>query len=107
LNLFPIDLEYRSGCRDLLLWGRSIFKPVDRMIGRTPMRRGVLAGVLALLLAASADAAPRQRRAAESPAGRSSDPSSLDGRVAGQPRTCGFDTFIYSPSGGTVGPYCH
>jgi hypothetical protein len=77
------------------------------MIGRTHMRLGVLAGILAILLAASADAAPRQRRAAEPPAGRNSDPSSLDGRVTGQPRTCGFDTFVYSPSGGTVGPYCH
>jgi hypothetical protein len=82
-------------------------KPVDRMIGRTPMRLGVLTGILALLLAAAADAAPRQRRTTESPAGRSSEPPSLDGRVTGHERTCGFDTFVYSPSGGTVGPYCH
>jgi hypothetical protein len=33
---------------------------------------------------------------------------SFDGRVTGQPRTCGFDTFRYdSGRGGTVGPYCH
>ena len=34
---------------------------------------------------------------------------SLDGRITGQPRTCGFDTFQYSSgkSGTTMGPYCH
>jgi hypothetical protein len=82
-------------------------KPVDRMIGRKQMRLGILAAILAVLLAVSADAAPRQRRAAEPPARQSSETSSLDGRVTGHPRTCGFDTFVYSPSGGTMGPYCH
>ena len=81
------------------------------MIGRTHMRLGVLAVILAARLAVSADAAPRerplQRRAAEPPARQSSETPSLDGRVTGRERTCGFDTFVYSPSGGTVGPYCH
>ena len=75
------------------------------------MRLGVIAGILAVLLAVPAEAAPKerasQRRAAEPPAGRSSEPPSLDGRVTGRERTCGFDTFVYSSSGGTAGPYCH
>ncbi len=33
--------------------------------------------------------------------------SSLDGRVTGQPRTCGYDHFIYDWHGVPVGPYCH
>jgi hypothetical protein len=75
------------------------------------MRLGVLAAILAALLAVPANAEPKeralQRRAAEPPARQSSEPPSLDGRVTGHPRTCGFDTFVYSPSGGTMGPYCH
>jgi hypothetical protein len=77
------------------------------MITGTQMRVGVLAGILAVVLAVPVGAAPRERRAAEPPARRSSEPPSLDGRVTGQPRTCGFDTFVYSSSGGTMGPYCH
>jgi len=32
---------------------------------------------------------------------------SLDGRVTGQPRTCGFDYFVYDVKGVPTGPYCH
>ena len=77
------------------------------MIGGMQMRIGVAAGIAAVLLAVPADAAPKQRRAAEPASPRSSEPPSLDGRVTGQPRTCGYDTFVYSSSGGTTGPYCH
>jgi hypothetical protein len=37
----------------------------------------------------------------------SSDPPSLDGRVTGYPRTCGFDTFVRDASRTPIGPYCH
>jgi hypothetical protein len=37
----------------------------------------------------------------------SSDPPSLDGRVTGYPRTCGFDTFLRDASRTPIGPYCH
>jgi hypothetical protein len=77
------------------------------MSGGMQMRVGLLAAVLTVLLGVPADAAPKQRRAAEPASPRSSEPPSLDGRVTGQPRTCGYDTFVYSSSGGTVGPYCH
>jgi hypothetical protein len=69
---------------------------------RTQMRMGMLAGILAVmssLVCVPAAAAPKERRGSE--------PPSLDGRTTGQPRTCGHDTFVYSSSGGTVGPYCH
>ena len=36
-----------------------------------------------------------------------SDSTSLDGRVTGYPRTCGFDTFRRDSSIATIGPYCH
>ena len=32
---------------------------------------------------------------------------SLDGRVTGYPRTCGFDYYVYDVRGIPVGPYCH
>ena len=35
------------------------------------------------------------------------DTTSLDGRITGRPRTCGYDTFQYDSRGVPVGPYCH
>jgi hypothetical protein len=32
---------------------------------------------------------------------------SLDGRVTGRARTCGYNTFIYDGRGVPRGPYCH
>jgi len=32
---------------------------------------------------------------------------SLDGRVTGRARTCGYDYFIYDTRGVPMGPYCH
>jgi hypothetical protein len=34
-------------------------------------------------------------------------PPSLDGRVTGRARTCGYDTFQYDNLGVPMGPYCH
>jgi len=36
-----------------------------------------------------------------------SDTPSLDGRVTGRPRTCGYDMFLYDVRGVPMGPYCH
>jgi hypothetical protein len=35
------------------------------------------------------------------------DPTSLDGRVLGVQRTCGWDMQRYDPYGVPIGPYCH
>jgi hypothetical protein len=32
---------------------------------------------------------------------------SLDGRITGRPRTCGYETFQYDFDGVPYGPYCH
>jgi hypothetical protein len=64
-----------------------------------------VAAVIAIgLSVTSADA--RKKPQASDPAGNADVPS-LDGRVLGRPRTCGFDLFQYDSSGSTVGPYCH
>jgi hypothetical protein len=77
-------------------------------IMKTPFIRkafafAVGAAVFAITLAVlPADAARKQK-----PRPRSEAPSSLDGRVLGYPRTCGYDHFQYSTTGTPVGPYCH
>ena len=64
---------------------------------------GLAAAVFAITLAVlPADAARKQK-----PRPRPEASSSLDGRVLGYPRTCGYDHFQYSTTGTPVGPYCH
>jgi hypothetical protein len=51
----------------------------------------------------AADAAKKtKRQAAPAATGQS-----LDGRVLGYPRTCGYNYYIYDVRGIPVGPYCH
>jgi hypothetical protein len=59
----------------------------------------IVVGTIAVL---PADAARKER-----PRPRSDAPPSLDGRVLGYPRTCGYDYFVYGTTGSPVGPYCH
>ena len=49
-----------------------------------------------------ADAAARKQKQVVTQQG-----PSLDGRVTGQPRTCGYDMMQYDPWGVPRGPYCH
>jgi hypothetical protein len=66
------------------------------------------AAVMAVPLAARpADAAAARKQKSPPPRERSDAAPSLDGRVLGYPRTCGYDHFQYSTSGTPVGPYCH
>ena len=51
------------------------------------------------------DSGSRQYTAGERRGQR--DPSQLDGRRTGQPRTCGFDFFQYDNRGVPSGPYCN
>src|SRR5262249_55765619 len=61
------------------------------------------AAVLASALSAlPADAAKKQKQYQYR-----SDTPSLDGRVTGRPRTCGYDMFLYDVPGVPMGPYCH
>jgi hypothetical protein len=55
----------------------------------------------------AADAASRKDRPYANPSRYADQSPSLDGRVTGRPRTCGYDMFQYDSRGGTVGPYCH
>jgi hypothetical protein len=71
---------------------------------------GKFIGVLATMIVMSAfstlpaDAAKKSKSKPRSPTATTGQ--SLDGRVLGYPRTCGYDYYIYG-SEGPVGPYCH
>jgi hypothetical protein len=58
---------------------------------------------------ADARTKPQKRYEVRKPApdARSSQTPSLDGRITGRSRTCGFDTFQYDGFGVPYGPYCH
>src|SRR5436309_1450823 len=75
---------------------RSIAMPLN-------MPTALLSGVIVATVASMpADAAKKKQQ----PAYRA-DSTSLDGRVTGYPRTCGYDTFLRDSRGVPMGPYCH
>jgi hypothetical protein len=67
-------------------------------------------GVLAAAITATAfsalpaDAAKKSKKRYPAPAAAG---QSLDGRVTGYPRTCGYNYFLYDDRGVPLGPYCH
>ena len=65
----------------------------------------IAAAVVATMFALPADArAKKQRRPAIS---QTQQVPSLDGRITGRMRTCGFDLLQYDRRGVPYGPYCH
>ena len=64
------------------------------------------AAMMMAFAALPADAAKRAKRHRPQPAPPSAS-QSLDGRVLGRVRTCGFDTLQYDGLGVPYGPYCH
>jgi hypothetical protein len=66
-----------------------------------------LAAVAAAAIVATAFAVMPAEAAKKQPKEYRSDTTSLDGRVTGRPRTCGYETFLYDTRGVPVGPYCH
>jgi hypothetical protein len=59
------------------------------------------------MLAATFGALPADAARKQKPRSLPETPPSLDGRVLGYPRTCGYEYFQYSTTGTPVGPYCH
>jgi len=66
----------------------------------------VAAAIVMAISALPAEAARKQKQSQTQARYQSASPS-LDGRVTGRERTCGFDTFMYDGKGATIGPYCH
>jgi hypothetical protein len=71
------------------------------------LRTGLAAAAAALMATAfavvPAEAAKKQQKQYRP----DTSTTSLDGRVTGRPRTCGYATFQYDNRGVPVGPYCH
>jgi hypothetical protein len=72
----------------------------------------ILVAIAAIALTATAfaspaDAARRYRHHGHYAYSGSAQGYSLDGRFTGQPRTCGFNTYVYDDRGVPRGPYCH
>jgi hypothetical protein len=71
------------------------------------MHKALAAVLAASVVAATFGVLPADAAKKEKPRSRAAAPPSLDGRVLGYPRTCGYDYFLYSGTGSPVGPYCH
>lgn len=54
-----------------------------------------------------ADARDKKDKQYVEPKRYSEQSTSLDGRVTGRARTCGYETFQYDSRGIPRGPYCH
>jgi hypothetical protein len=72
----------------------------------------IAATVVAMMSGMPADARTKPQKRYQlqrppAPDARSSQTPSLDGRITGRSRTCGFDTFQYDGFGVPYGPYCH
>ena len=65
----------------------------------------VVAALIAATFAGPADARVKKKK--RSSVVQTQQVPSLDGRITGRPRTCGFATFQYDGWGVPYGPYCH
>jgi hypothetical protein len=79
---------------------------------RTAMQSAMHKALAAVLAASVVGAAmlgtpPAAAAKKDKPRPRPDTSQSLDGRVLGYPRTCGYDYFLYSGTGSPMGPYCH
>ena len=68
----------------------------------------VVAAIVATMFVLPADArTKKQKRPDVQRYEQQTQTPSLDGRITGRPRTCGFATFQYDGWGVPYGPYCH
>lgn len=65
------------------------------------------AAIVATMLALPADAQANKQKRSGAQKRYDVQTPSLDGRITGRPRTCGYDTFQYDGLGVPYGPYCH
>lgn len=65
----------------------------------------LVAALIAATFAGPADARVKKKK--RSSVVQTQQIPSLDGRITGRPRTCGFATFQYDGWGVPYGPYCH
>ncbi len=76
------------------------------------LRKGLVAVAAAAIMVTAFSVLPADARAKKEKQYRENTPyrvttPSLDGRITGRPRTCGYNTFMYDELGVPTGPYCH
>jgi hypothetical protein len=81
--------------------------PLSHELGFLTMCKALAAVLAASLVGVTFGVLPAAAAKKEKPRTRSDASPSLDGRVLGYPRTCGYDYFLYSSTGSPMGPYCH
>jgi hypothetical protein len=64
----------------------------------------IVAAVVLTAVSLPADARARKQKRYDV---QTQQTPSLDGRITGRARTCGYDTFQYDGFGVPYGPYCH
>jgi hypothetical protein len=64
----------------------------------------IAAAILTTMVVLPADARAKK---VKRPDAQQQQTPSLDGRITGRPRTCGYETFQYDGEGAPRGPYCH
>jgi len=108
---FPASPEGTWHCRNPLFSRR---KGPRKLSGGQFICRSVSVAMVAALVAVTfsgpADARVKTKKrstAAQTQAVQTQQVPSLDGRITGRPRTCGFATFQYDGWGVPYGPYCH
>jgi hypothetical protein len=69
--------------------------------------RTVAALAATAITATALSASPADARAKKSQYRVEQQTPSLDGRITGRPRTCGYEMFQYDFDGVPYGPYCH
>jgi hypothetical protein len=63
--------------------------------------------VTATIVVLPADARAKKAKRPDAQKRHEVQTPSLDGRITGRPRTCGYETFQYDGLGVPYGPYCH
>ena len=71
------------------------------------MRKWIVAVAAVAICAPMLSVSPADARAKKAKRYVAGASTSLDGRVTGYPRTCGYDYYLYDTRGIPVGPYCH
>jgi hypothetical protein len=77
------------------------------MVGTGRFMRCVIAVAVGTMFVLPADARAKKQKQRAPAVVQTQQVPSLDGRITGWTRTCGFDTLQYDGLGVPYGPYCH
>jgi hypothetical protein len=91
--------------KSVILAKERPWRPDDVQFTYKSVSVAVVAALIAATFSGPADARVKKKK--RSSVMQTQQVPSLDGRITGRPRTCGFATFQYDVRGVPYGPYCH